>query len=149
MPHEAFAWLTRIKAVEREYSAVRLAMDRLERHARDNPHVLTGDLRFRDLDAASRQLDGTYLVRLFAEFETALRRFLKAERLRVPTKAEALVNRVRDKVRISDDDANKVHRVRDYRNTLVHDRLEPVTPVSLREATKALSTFLSWLQRTW
>jgi hypothetical protein len=28
MPSEAFAWLTRIKAVEREYNTVRLGMDR-------------------------------------------------------------------------------------------------------------------------
>ena len=30
MPNEAFAWLTRIKSVEREYVTVRLALDRLD-----------------------------------------------------------------------------------------------------------------------
>jgi hypothetical protein len=149
MPNEAFAWLTRIKAVEREYNIARLAVDRLELHAEDDPRVLPGDLRFRDIGAASIRLEGTYMVRLFSEFETALRHFLRAKKLRVPTNAEPLVNKTRDKVGISNDDAKNVHLVRAYRNTLVHDRLEPVPPVSIRTATKYLSTFLSWLQRSW
>jgi hypothetical protein len=94
-------------------------------------------------------LEGTYVVRLFAEFETALKHFLRAKRLRVPTKAESLVNKVRDRVGISDNDTDNVHIVRDYRNSLVHDRLQPAGPISARDSTRSLSTFLSWLQRTW
>src|SRR6266446_3736914 len=127
MPGKAFAWLTRIKAVEREHNAARLAVDRLKQHAVDAPHLLTGDLRFRDIGAASDRLEGTYIVRLFSEFETGLRHFLRAKKLGVPTKAEPLVNKVRGRVGISIDDADNVHKVREYRNTLVHDVLRPST----------------------
>jgi hypothetical protein len=149
MPGEAFAWMTRIKSVEREYATARLAIDRLEQHARDNPQVLTEDLRFRDIGAVSRNLEGTYLIRLFSEFETALRQFLTAKKLRSPKNAQSLVYKVRDRVGISNDHANDVHRVREHRNVLIHSRLQPVQEVPIRDATKYLSTFLSWLQRTW
>src|SRR6266542_5386145 len=112
MPHEAFGWLTRIKAVEREYNTARLAVGRLEQHAKDDPLVLTGDLRLRDIRSVSERLEGTYLVRLFSEFEAALRQFLRARKLRVPAKAEQLVNKTRDKVGISLQDARNVHLVR-------------------------------------
>src|SRR5579862_801270 len=149
MPGDAFNWMIRLKAIEREYKMVRLSMDRLEQQAQDDPHVLTEGLRFGDIDAVSRHLEGTYLVRLFSEFETALRHFLRAKKLRWPTKAEPLVNKVRDRVNISNDHADNVHSVRNYRNTLVHDLEEPALPVTMREATNYLSTFLGWLQRTW
>src|SRR4051794_22156231 len=103
MPGEAFAWMTRLKAVEREYRLARLAVDRLQRHAMESPELLAGDQRFGDVEILSRRLEGTYVVRLFSEFETALRHFLRVARLRVPTKAELLVNKVRDRVGISVD----------------------------------------------
>jgi hypothetical protein len=45
---EAFDWLTRLKAVEREYKTARLAVDRLQQQAQENPEVLPADLRYRD-----------------------------------------------------------------------------------------------------
>ena len=149
MPNEAFGRMTRLKAIDREYKMVRLSMDRLRQHAAENQLLLTGDLRFRDIDNASNRLEGTYLVRLFSEFEIALKHFLKAKKLRQPSKAEPLINRVQDRVGISNDATDDVHKVRDYRNTLVHDVDDPADPVTLRDATNFLSTFLSWLQRTW
>jgi hypothetical protein len=149
MPGETFAWMTRIKAVEREYDLARLAVDRLKQHAMEHPELLAGDKRFRDINTLSDRLEGTYVVRLFSEFETALKHFLRAKRLKAPTRAELLVNKVRDRIGISIDHANNVHKVRDYRNVLVHDRQELVDIISMRDSTRFLSTFLSWLQRTW
>ncbi len=150
MPGEAaFTWMTRIKAVEREYQLAKLAFDRLQQQAMNDPHVLAADQRFRDIDSAIHGIEGTYLVRLFSEFETALRHFLRSRRLRIPSKAEALINKVRDRAEIPNDFADDVHKVRVYRNKLVHDVLETVEAVKIREATKYSSTFLSWLQRTW
>ena len=78
MPHEAFGWNTRIKAVEREYITARLAMDRLDQQAKDDPAVLTGGLRIRDdrgvaleLQAVSGQPRGNERPRL----RTAPQRF--------------------------------------------------------------------------
>jgi hypothetical protein len=149
MPDEAFAWMSRLKAVQREYAVTRKAVDEFQRRVVDNPNLLTGNLRRRDIVAASDKLEGTYVVRLFSEFETALKYFLTVKKIKVPKAAEPLVKKVRDRARISDDDAGNVHLVRDYRNALVHDRRQPTIAVSLRDSTRYLSTFLSWLQRTW
>jgi hypothetical protein len=149
MPDEAFNWMTRIKAVEREYGAIRFATDRLIHAVNENPSILAGRVRRRDIGTASAQLEGTYIVRVFSEFETALQHFMRAFHIRRPRGAEVLINRVRDRARIPQLAADAVHRVREHRNVLVHDRLQPVTPVTIREATSYLCTFLSRLQRMW
>src|SRR5438270_2188166 len=112
MPNEAFAWGTRIKAVEREYVVARFAADRLDQQTRDDPAVLQGDLRLRDIRMLNDRLEGTYILRVFAEFEQALRNYLRAFSIRVPRNAEPLINRVRDRARIANDDAGNAHNVR-------------------------------------
>ena len=71
-------WQSRIKAVEREYVAMRQAADRFLHHAHDDPTILLGDLRHGEIVSASRNLEGTYVMRLFAEFETGARQFWDA-----------------------------------------------------------------------
>jgi hypothetical protein len=149
MPNEAFAWGTRIKAVEREYVVARLATDRLDQHARENPEILYGDLRIRDVRMLADRLEGTYILRVFAEFEQGLRNYLKAFRIKVPKNAEPLNNKIRDRVHIAIDDADNVHAVRCFRNTLIHDDANPAPPVSMREATRSLGIFIGWLQQEW
>ena len=71
MPLETLRWLDRLKGVEREYRIVRLATDRLAAEAAHDPTILGRTLRVREIGPASQRLEGTYVVRLFAEFETA------------------------------------------------------------------------------
>jgi hypothetical protein len=99
----------------------------------------------------AERLEGTYFLRVFAEFEQGLRNYLRAFKIKVPKNAEPLINinKVRDKLHIANDDADNVHAVRLYRNTLIHDDAHPAPPVSMREATKSLGTFMGWLQREW
>jgi hypothetical protein len=149
MPNEAFAWCTRIKSVEREYVVARFAADRLDQHARANPAVLHGDLRLRDIQTLTERLEGTYILRSFAEFEQGLRNYLRAFRIRVPKNAEPLINRVRDRAQIANDDTASAHEVRLYRNALIHDDADPAPPVSMRDATRSLGIFMGWLQRYW
>ena len=149
MPDEAFNWMGRIKAVEREYGAIRFGTDRLLVPVNDDPSILAGSVRRPDIATASMRLEGTYIVRVFSEFETALLHFLQAFNIRKPKGTEALVNRVRDRGRISQADADAVHRVREHRNVLVHERSRPALPVTIRETTRFLCTFLSRVQRIW
>src|SRR5437879_4180877 len=149
MPDEAFNWMGRIKAVEREYRAIRFGTDRLLVAVNDDPSILKGQVRRPDITTASIHLEGTYIVRVFSEFETALQHFIRAFRIRKPKGAESLVNRVRDRGHIPQADTDAVHRLREYRNLLVHERSTPVAPVTIREATRFLCTFLSRVQRIW
>lgn len=149
MPNEAFTWMGRIKAVERESGAIHFATDHLLRTLNDDPSILDGAVRRPDTTTASSHLEGTYIVRVFSEFETALQHFIQVFHIRKPRGAESLVNRIRDRGRIPQSDTDAVHHVREYRNALVHARSTPVTPVTIREATSFLCTFLSRVQRIW
>jgi hypothetical protein len=68
-----YEWLSRIKDVEREYVAMRQAADRFLRHAKGDPTILEQNLEYNEIEMASRNLESTYVMRLFAEFETAAR----------------------------------------------------------------------------
>ncbi len=149
MPHEAFNWMGRIKAVEREFGAIRFGTDRLLVAVNNDPSILDGLVKRPDITTASSHLEGTYIVRVFSEFETALHHFIRPFHIRKPRGTEPLVNRVRDRGHIPQADTDAVHRVREYRNVLVHERSVPVAPVTIREATGFPCTFLSRVQGIW
>jgi hypothetical protein len=73
MPHDLHGWIRRIRSIELDHSSTRLALDRLLVEARRDPTILGGDLKLQDIVNASGRLEGTYIIRLFAEFETGLR----------------------------------------------------------------------------
>jgi hypothetical protein len=75
MPNNLYEWLRRIKAIEQEHASTRLAIDRLWEAAHRDPTILTWDLKLHDIRIASERLEGTYIIRLFAEFEAGLRLF--------------------------------------------------------------------------
>jgi hypothetical protein len=82
MRHRRFEWHERIKAVEREYWTVRRAVDRLAVDVTRDPSTLGERPSPRDLRSADENLEGTYFVRMFAEFETGVRSFWKTIRPR-------------------------------------------------------------------
>jgi hypothetical protein len=151
MPNEAFAWFGRIKAVEREHSATRLAVDRLLSDAQRDPTVLPSEqLRIRDVLQTSERLDGTFIIRLFAEFETGLRLYWPSARA---TDAPARTRDLRDSLaatrRIPHDDLANGHLVREYRNSLVHERDEPTESIPVPIARKYLCKFFARLPPNW
>ncbi len=133
MPNEAFTWMGRVKAVEREYRVIRFGTDRLLIAVNENPVLLEKPLRRPDIHTASNHLESTYIIRIFSEFETALQLFTRAFHIKKPRGAEQLVNRVRDRGHIPQPVTDDVHRVRDYRNAVVHARSLPVASVTIRD----------------
>ena len=109
MPDEAFAWMGRIKAVEREYGAIRFGTDRLIVAAKENPSILMGQVGRPDIGTASARLEGTYIIRVFAEFETALQHFIRAFHLRKPKARDATSPAV-----TREQDSFSVGQVRDW-----------------------------------
>lgn len=78
MPNRRFDWHEHIKDVEKEYKAVRLAVDRLAALLSATPDVIVDDEIRACLRSAYANLEGTYIVRLFAAFEAALRSYDRA-----------------------------------------------------------------------
>jgi hypothetical protein len=74
------------------------------------------------LERTIRNLERTYLIRLFSEFEGILRRHLEAgqPQRQVPRNVEDVINRAARIRRIQDEVREGAHQVRNYRNSLVH-----------------------------
>jgi hypothetical protein len=72
MPHNRYEWIDRLKSVEREHRVVETAIERLRLAVLEGKLPVPDGTTHRDLVAAGKSLEITYLVRLWAEFETAL-----------------------------------------------------------------------------
>lgn len=102
-------------------------------------------LHLRDLLRAAERLEDTYIVRLFSQFEALLAHHLAGTRRvqRVPRTSEALINRVALMERLPNAMRHGAHRVREYRNAVVHPAGTPATWLSLPEAAGALNRFVA------
>ena len=147
MPH-SHEWQSRIKAVEREYVAMRQAADRLLEAASADPTILLENLRHREIVRASLHLEGTYVVRLFAEFESGARQYWRANWATDP-KAVDLLDGLAARCGIPDTQRDNAHRVRDYRNSLVHEREEKTDRLPIALARGYLCRFFSFLPPQW
>jgi hypothetical protein len=141
-------WQSRIKAVEREFSAIRLATNKFLEAARRDPLVLRGDVEPRDLERASDTLESTYLMRMFSEFETGLRLYWVAIRNTQPPMRDLLDGLAAQRA-IPDDTHKDAHAVREYRNSLVHEREDDVEPIPISTARGHLCRFFSFLPLQW
>ena len=147
MPFNRFERFDRLKAIEREFHVVWHAIERLRVAVADGRGDLPEGTSGRDLDAARRQIEATFLIRLWAEFETAVRSYYgwltndPDPRIR----AIDLINTVAASNQgraLSIAARAEVHEVREYRNSQVHDRDDPVPPVALSEARRRLNSYL-------
>jgi hypothetical protein len=150
-----FECLTRIKAVEREYVAARYATDFLLKAAYQDPTILNRkprirDIRVRDIEESSGRLEGTYVIRLFAEFETILRAFWTASRgVDPPSRTRDLLDGIGAKRKVPHDTIHHAHEIRDFRNTLVHERDDAIEPVPIALARNYLCVFVNFLPLEW
>lgn len=147
---ERLVFIDRVKGVERECHVVAAAVAYYTPVAEADHAQLPPKTSPRDLDAASDQVESTYLVRMWAEFETALRSYRRSRntgesdgqmwtRNLIDWTAGIRLGRA-----ISEDVRDDVHEVREYRNFLVHqrDNQAPPATVTIEEARKRLNTLL-------
>jgi hypothetical protein len=148
MPHSRFAWHERIKAAEREYWVIRLAVERLLRAVRHDPTILGDGMRHGRIQDAWQHLEGTYLVRLFSEFESGLRSYWATIKKTRP-QSEAQLNGVAARRDMPHAELTDAHAVRRYRNHLVHEREERAAVVPIATARRYLARYFSRLPETW
>ncbi|HVC97982.1 MAG TPA: hypothetical protein VND64_30200 [Pirellulales bacterium] len=154
MPHRRFDWHEHIKDIEGEYHAARVAVDRLKGQVIVAPDILNQDAGTRAyLRDADRNLEGTYLVRLFAAFEAALRSYDRA-RHNDPTRnehASVLIDTIggRRGQGISAAVRGGAHAVRLVRNYWAHENDTMPAPMTMAAARARLQKFLSWLPEEW
>lgn len=144
--HEAMRSLNLIVA---EHDAARRAVALLLSRATIEPAILPpGGPNLGDLRACLRNLERTYLVRLFAFFEETLRAIWKESfRRRTAPTAAVLLNRCAARRRIDQAVVASVHGVREYRNSVIHGA--SAAPVGLAESKRRLCKFLAWMPEQW
>ena len=141
-------WHTRIKAVEREFIAARKAADDFLAALDKGTTTLPPDTKIRDANAMSDNLEGTYLIRLFAAFESGLRSYWVTLRDSKPPVTD-LIDAIAARRAIPDDWRDDAHSVRKYRNQLVHESDSEVEEVGIAVARGALQRFFSRLPEEW
>lgn len=157
MPHSRFDWADRIKAAEREFQAVRVALDWLLGATPDEAHDVTdargwGDLALADIYAADRNLDATYLIRMYSVFERAVFsywRLLPGNAYREVDGQDRL-DEVGAACKILTDVTRDAQTVRVHRNSLVHGRIDDrAAALAFADARGNLLTFLRKLPEVW
>ncbi len=76
MPYLLSEWRAHIQEVWGEFKAARLAVSRLKEQVNADANIVAGEYGVREhLSSADANLEGTYIVRIFAAFEAALRSY--------------------------------------------------------------------------
>ena len=145
---DRWTWLERIKAVEREHLAARQAVDDFLAGLRSGTATMPPNTKLRDADTMSDNLEGTYLIRLFAAFESGLRSYWATIKDSSPRTTD-LIDSIAARRSIPDDTRDAVHAVREYRNSLVHENDDETKPVPIDISRGRLCTFFARLPDEW
>ena len=143
--------LDRMRNVELEFQAALSAAELLEGQLRGDPNW--GNVRgWRHRDALrwAENLEATYLIRLYAEFESGLRGYWERSmnRSTTPPMKDLLVAVAGQ--RIPQPEVEAVIAVQRYRNGLVHEgRAVGESVMALAEAKHRLCLYFSRLPRDW
>jgi hypothetical protein len=111
-----------------------------------------GDVTLNEIRRAKGNLDHTFLLRIFAEFEGILLDYWHAGLgRRTSPKVSVLITRIASipPVPISDNHRNGVHHVREFRNMLIHAQSEPVEPLTIDQCLNRIGKYLAYLPQKW
>ena len=149
-PNEAF---NKLGDVREEFFAAKFSLvetlraynaDAEVHHAGNQQHVTLGHLQ-----VCSDNLQITYVLRLFAEFEGILRDYWHYARKRTTDPPMAvLMDSLAAYCHMKADDVRNAHEVREYRNDVVHDHLQD-SRLDFPECCSRLARFLRWLPQRW
>ena len=143
--------IEQLRRVEREYDAIAWATRVLhDRLVADPSELAQQGLKRRDLEQSVQNLGATYVIRLFAEFETGLREaWRRAYRRNTHPRTVRLLEAFAARCSVPQDWYDAAADVRKYRNALVHEEDETVAPVTVDTAGRALRRFFSRLPPDW
>jgi hypothetical protein len=137
-----------------EYEVVAMAVVRYQADVQAAMVTLPRGTQPHHLAAAVDELEGTYLIRLWAVFETAWTSYWRHATNRPNGRIRAFdliqwAQGVQEGRPVDAAITPLVHQVREYRNFLVHERDTPAPAVPIRDARIRLSTHLSKLPDQW
>jgi hypothetical protein len=143
--------MERLQGIWFEYLVASAAMTLLEERLHDDPSFGSEQgWRPRQARSLRTNLEGTFLIRMFAEFEATLRNAwieLFGQLTRPPMRD--LLSSTSSRLNVPKKWELQADRVRDFRNHLVHGGDEEVKAVPLAEAKASLNRVLSMLPLNW
>lgn len=154
MPYRRFDWHEHLREVWGEYSSAHEAVRRFKEAVDAKPDLLDKNSPVRKhLRNAHDNLEGTYIVRLFAAFEAAFRSFDRAQhhdRNRV-IDAATMIDQIGGKHGrgIQSSIREAAQDVRRVRNFWAHDSEDNPGPMTIDEARARLQKYLSELPEIW
>ena len=141
----SYPLLQRLSSVNSEYL---VCYNALQYIAQEWPQFagtqLWEERSFSEVREALNRLEGTYIIRIFSEFEGCLQFHLTRVLgfTHIPRTAEAMINRVALREHIPDPIRLAAHQVREYRNSLVHMDARRGITLSFGNVRRALNQFL-------
>lgn len=143
----------RLNLVRDEFDAARFSLAQTLRDLDSDPNVYHAGKRQQvthgQLQTCAENLQITYLVRLFAEFEAILRDYwLKGRHRRTEPGMEVLMDRLGAYCTVTCDDLQDAHEVRAYRNDVIHAHLQNPR-FDFHECRSRLAHFVRWLPLHW
>ena len=143
--------IERIRDVEKEYQVAIIAQGVLDAELEKNPSTLRRKgLARSDFDNFTNNLGTTYLIRIFAEFESGLRQYWRSiSKKKTRPQVSDLIKSISSRRRIDYQEIEDVENVQNYRNKLIHDEQKGAQPVSIKEARQSLCTFFRRLPEDW
>jgi hypothetical protein len=144
-------WIVRIRLVEQEYEIAVFAIALLAERVRVDPTILPEGIQPKDVTHTAGTLVATYFVRLFAVFEAGLRRYWRdgLDRDTQPPMHD-LLDGIASAREIDHQFLAAAHRVREFRNTLIHEQdEEPEESFTIGQGRRHLARFFSHLPPNW
>jgi hypothetical protein len=147
----SYLLIQRLGLIRVEFDVAKASIDYLEYFwPRLHREPIFKALQLDQVRSAADHLEATYLVRLFSTFEAILRETLPTRSSLVTDQRSAhnLINRAASKWRLGAHIRDEVHRVREARNSAVHQNQSDELMLPFAEALAILNRFLSWLPDT-
>ncbi len=140
----------RLARVRDEFEAARLALAyTLAQMQAGVPINGPQNMALPEMRLSARHLEVTYLLRLYAEYEGILMDYwLGGMRRRTRPQMKVLMDRIASNQTMSAGNLFDAHRVRDFRNDIVHHNVRDPR-LTFRDCASRLGTYLRWLPVRW
>lgn len=150
MPYLLSEWRGRILKAEGEYRVATEALHRLKVQVGANANTLHSSLS-PHLGQADLNLEGTYIIRVFAVFDATLRsydryHFDNPDR---ETKVATMIDQLGARLRVPEPIRAGTHRARRVRNYWAHELDDDPDPRTLERVRGFLLSFLDRFPKTW
>jgi hypothetical protein len=138
-----FEQLDKIKSLEAMFFETKRAIAFYIKSCETYPTLIeSSKFKKSTISSSLNEIENTFIVRIFAEFEGFLRNYWALSGRRTKPQAKQLINSIATRFQL---DPKYIHKVREYRNSLLHEGAAPT--ITLTEARKYICTYLGQMQQ--